>query len=287
MTHAPVRKCIAAARCDTFFNEPRPHWVDMHWRGARRPHADVRLCRHACDESRPAEAGLRSGRQLRTRRARRFFLDLDGHSPGRGNTGRAPVGRAAEENASQPALRIGRRRDAAAFRCRALSAQQRDFDGQHDLRGCRTCNRGSGRRSLADHVPQLVHGISIHPDGSAARLGCGRSKAPGCSSWRADTCRARHRGSGCRPMVWAVCAGRHASCNHRAPQSSPQQGADRSGSCPTLWEPWGAGRTGQIRRARTKDAIGSGRSTAADRPPGAPAISSTTCPVRRSSSPRR
>lgn len=201
MTHAPVHKCIAAARCDTFFNEPRPHWVDMHWRGARRPHADVRLCRHACDESRPAEAGLRSGRQLRT--------------------------------------------------------------------------------------PQLVHGISIHPDGSAARPGCGRPEAPGCSSWRADTCRARHRGSGCRPMVWAVCAGRHASCSHRAPQSSPQQGADRSGSCPTLWKPWGAGRTGQIRRARTKDAIGSGRSTAADRPPGAPAISSTTCPVRRSSSPRR
>ena len=50
-------------------------------RRARRPHADVRLHRHARDEPGAAEAALRPGRRLRADRPGRLLADADGRQP--------------------------------------------------------------------------------------------------------------------------------------------------------------------------------------------------------------
>ena len=58
-------------------------------RRAGRPHADVRLHRHARDEPGAAEAALRPGGRLRADRPGRLLADADGRQPGRAGEGRA------------------------------------------------------------------------------------------------------------------------------------------------------------------------------------------------------
>ena len=119
-------------------------------RRAGRPHADVRLHRHACDEPGAAEAALRPGGRLRADRPGRLLADADGRQRHGAGEGRQGPGGAAQGQARQVHLRVGRQRHRAALRGRAVQAQRR----RRDAAACRTrarrrrsATRSAGRRS--------------------------------------------------------------------------------------------------------------------------------------------
>ena len=113
-------------------------------------------------------------------------IGLVGYSPtlmvanaARAGEGRQGPGRAAQGQAGQVHLRLGRQRHRAALRGRAVQAQRRRRDARRAVQGLGAGDQRHHRRADAVHVPEPVHGAAARQDRQAAGAGRGRAEALG------------------------------------------------------------------------------------------------------------